>query len=165
MSRKPVKFTVSMSEIEAMPDSDKKRAFLDRMEQFLKPAYEQHPTAYPAKGIDEAGTLIRTRPPVFSCDYSTKKNDQIPSRDLQVYDMKTGMHFYGMRVENEADYSTEYHKQYAMMHAASWLILENSGKLPRPADEMEALRRYERIITGAEDLPAKAKDDPDSIPF
>lgn len=130
-----------------------------------KPVYEQHPTYYPQKGLSEAGTLIRTRKPIFSCDYVYGRNRQYNRGEIYVFDPKHGLHVFDMRIENEADFSTEYHKQYAMMHAASWLILEMSGKLPRPADEMEALRKYERIITGQEDLPSKSKDDPESIPF
>lgn len=133
-----------------------------------KPVYEQHPTYYPPKGLDEAGTLIRTRKPIFSCDYVYGFDRGQARTALQVIDQKNGLHVFGMRVENEADFPTEYHKQYALIHAASWLILENSGKLPRPADDMEALRKYERIITGQEDLPPKRTkpqpDDPD-VPF
>lgn len=130
-----------------------------------KPVYEQHPTYYPPKGLDEAGTLIRTRKPIFSCDYVYGFDKRQAKTDLQVIDPKHGLHVFGMRVENEADFPTEFHKQYALIHAASWLILENSGKLPRPADEMEALRKCERIITGREDLPPKRSPNPEDIPF
>lgn len=127
-----------------------------------KPVYEQHPTYYPAKGLDEAGTLIRTRAPVFSCDYVYGFDRQQAGTAAQVIDLKHGLHVFGMRANDEADFPTERHKQYALMHAASWLILEEGRRRPRPADELKALHRYERIITGQEDVPPERDEDASS---
>ena len=118
------------------------------------PAYEQHPDNAPNRKR-EGGTLIRTRPPFFSCEYVDGINSEIHRSDLQAIDLKHSRHVYGLRVKDEADFPTEQHKQYALMHAISWLILFSN--IRPPADELEALRRYERIITGREELPSERK--------
>ena len=73
MPRKPADFTIKADQIDTIGEKVSKVVRSRRNPPLVldeegntKPVYEQHPTSYPAKGIDEAGTLIRTRFPIFS---------------------------------------------------------------------------------------------------
>lgn len=131
-------------------------------EGYTRSTYETHYYNVPDRKR-EAGTLIRICPPFFSCEFIEGVNGDALDGQPTVYDVKQGMHFYGMRVKDEADFPTKEHKNYAMLHAAAWHDFSN--KIDPTAQEMKVLRRYERIITGQEELPTKPKENPESIPF
>lgn len=131
-------------------------------EGYMKPLYEMHPTMT-GRGLDKEGILIRTREPIFSCQYYHGAKD-MAGHDVWFYATKNDISAFDFRPENESYWKSHEHKQFGLIHAVTWMLINEQLIPNRNPLAVERMHQMERIIQG-EDIPKPVRLDDEATPF
>lgn len=123
--------------------------------EFFRPLYELHPT-YDGRGLDEAGRVVRTKPPLFSCSYVIC--DSVPWVDsVGFWNPEDQIFTYGVEAGEGGFPKTKKQISDALEAASAYLAIWCVIKPPEK--KVKALQRIEGVLSGR-----IYEYDPDTIP-